>query len=64
MLRLDGNLGAALRGRMIVQVTEIEAVDYQDSEPLNLTRDNPIKRPRHRRVVADAERARVRAGLV
>jgi hypothetical protein len=63
VLRLDGGMGAALLGRLIVQATELECVDYRDGDPLNLTRDNLIKRPLHRRVVVDAQRARARAGL-
>lgn len=63
VLNLDGGLGAALLGRLIIQATELETVDYEDGDPLNLTRANLRKSQRQRRVVVDRERARARAGL-
>ncbi len=63
VLSLDGGLGAALLGRLIVQATELETLDYGDGDPLNLTRANLSKSKQPRRVVVDRERARTRAGL-
>lgn len=63
MLALDGGLGTALLGRLIVGATERETVHYRDGDPLNLTRENLVRVPGRRRVVVDREKARARAGL-
>lgn len=63
MLALDGGLGTALLGRLIVSATERETVHYRDGDPLNLTRENLVKIQGRRRVVVDREKARARAGL-
>lgn len=63
VIKLDGGMGAPLLGRLIVGATDLETLRYLDGDPLNLTRENLTTVPSFRRVVVDAERARMRAGV-